>query len=70
MNNFDRITIKIYRDSTAQLEALKAGEFDLMQFFSVGDWARRLNGKRIDSGELVKEDVQAPHCRTASTATC
>ena len=33
MNNFDRITVKIYRDSTAQLEALKAGEFDLMQFF-------------------------------------
>jgi microcin C transport system substrate-binding protein len=58
MNNFDRITIKIYRDSTAQLEALKAGEFDLMQFFSVGDWTRRLNGKRIESGELVKEEFQ------------
>jgi microcin C transport system substrate-binding protein len=58
MNNFDRITIKIYRDSTAQLEALKAGEFDLMQFFSAGDWSRRLNGKRIDSGELAKEEFQ------------
>jgi microcin C transport system substrate-binding protein len=55
MNNFDRITVKIYRDSTAQLEALKAGEFDLMQFFSAGDWARRLNGRRIDHGELVKQ---------------
>ncbi len=54
MNNFDRITVKIYRDSTAQLEALKAGEFDLMQFFSAGDWSRRLDGRRIDSGELVK----------------
>ena len=58
MNNFDRITIKIYRDNTAQLEALKAGEFDLMQFFSAGDWNRRLNGKRIDSGELVKMNFQ------------
>jgi microcin C transport system substrate-binding protein len=58
MNNFDRITVKIYRDSTAQLEALKAGEFDLMQFFSVGDWTRRLNGSRIDSGELVKEEFK------------
>lgn len=58
MNNFDRITIKIYRDSTAQLEALKAGEFDLMQFFSVGDWTRRLNGPRIASGELVKEEFK------------
>lgn len=58
MNNFDRITVKIYRDSTAQLEALKAGEFDLMQFFSAGAWARRLNGKRIDSGELAKTVFQ------------
>ncbi len=28
--NFDRITYKIYKDSTAQLEAFKAGEFDYM----------------------------------------
>ena len=53
-NNFDRITVKIYRDNTAQLEGLKAGEFDLMQFFSAGDWTRRMTGKRIDRGELVK----------------
>jgi microcin C transport system substrate-binding protein len=55
MNNFDRITVKIYRDNTAQLEALKAGEFDLMQFYSAGDWARRLTGPRIDRGELIKQ---------------
>jgi microcin C transport system substrate-binding protein len=53
-SNFDRITVKIYRDNTARLEALKAGEFDLMRFYSAGDWARRLYGKRFDSGELVK----------------
>ena len=53
-NNFDRITVKIYRDNTAQLEALKAGEFDLMEFFSAGDWTRRMTGPRIASGELVK----------------
>jgi microcin C transport system substrate-binding protein len=54
--NFDRIVVKIYKDSTARLEALKAGEFDLMRFFSAGDWARRVNGKRFDSGELVKAE--------------
>ena len=54
--NFDRITVKIYRDNTARLEALKAGEFDLMRFFSAGDWARRVTGKRFDSGELVKAE--------------
>ncbi|MFZ2218266.1 MAG: extracellular solute-binding protein, partial [Rhodoferax sp.] len=57
-NNFDRITVKIYKDNTARLEALKAGEFDLMRFFSTGDWARRVTGKRFDSGELVKVEFQ------------
>ena len=51
---FDRITIKIYKDGTARLEALKAGEFDLMRINSAGDWARRLTGRRFASGELVK----------------
>jgi len=56
--NFDRITVKIYKDNTARLEALKAGEFDLMRFFSAGDWARRVTGKRFDSGELVKAEFR------------
>ncbi len=56
--NFDRISVKIYKDNTAKLEALKAGEFDLMRFFSAGDWARRVNGKRFDTGELVKTEFQ------------
>ena len=56
--NFDRITVKIYKDNTARLEALKAGEFDLMRFFSAGDWARRVNGRRFDSGELVKGEFK------------
>ena len=56
--NFDRILVKIYRDNTARLEALKAGEFDLMAFYSAGDWARRVNGKRFASGELVKGEFQ------------
>jgi len=57
-DNFDRITVKIYKDNTARLEALKAGEFDLMRFYSAGDWARRVNGKRFDSGELVKREFK------------
>lgn len=57
-NNFDRITVKIYRDNTARLEALKAGEFDLMSVYSAGDWARRVRGKRFDTGELVKGEFK------------
>ena len=56
--NFDRVTVKIYKDNTARLEALKAGEFDIMRFFSAGDWARRVNGKRFDTGELVKGEFK------------
>jgi len=57
-SNFERITVKIYKDNTARLEALKAGEFDLMRFFSAGDWARRVTGKRFESGELVKMEFK------------
>ncbi len=56
--NFDSITVKIYKDNTARLEALKAGEFDMMRFFSAGDWARRVNGRKFDSGELVKAEFK------------
>ena len=55
-HNFARITVKIYKDNTARLEALKAGEFDMMSFYSAGDWARRVTGKRFDTGELVKKE--------------
>jgi microcin C transport system substrate-binding protein len=57
-SNFERITVKIYKDNTARLEALKAGEFDLMRFFSAGDWARRVTGRKFDAGELVKAEFQ------------
>ena len=57
-NNFEKITVKIYKDNTARLEALKAGEFDLMRFFSAGDWARRVTGRKFDSGELVKTEFK------------
>ncbi|RYF16818.1 MAG: ABC transporter substrate-binding protein [Comamonadaceae bacterium] len=56
--NFDRVTVKIYKDNTAKLEALKAGEFDLMRFFSAGDWARRVDGRKFKTGELVKGEFR------------
>ena len=65
--NFDRILVKIYKDNTARLEALKAGEFDLMRFFSAGDWARRVTGKKFDTGELVTKDCDAPRGEASST---
>ncbi len=57
--NFDRITYKIYKDSTAQLEAFKAGEFDYMQSFVAREWARAYTGRAFERGELVKAEL--PH---------
>ena len=56
--NFDRVLVKIYRDNTARLEAFKAGEFDLMEVFSAGDWARRMTGKGFASGQLRKGEFR------------
>ncbi|CAN7486572.1 extracellular solute-binding protein [Acidovorax sp. LjRoot194] len=56
--NFDRITVKIYKDNTARLEAMKAGEFDFMTIYSAGDWARRIDGKLFKQGVLVKKDMK------------
>jgi microcin C transport system substrate-binding protein len=59
MYNFDRITYKIYKDTTAQTEAFKAGEFDYLRTFSAREWARVYVGKKFDSGELIKAEIPA-----------
>jgi microcin C transport system substrate-binding protein len=56
--NFDRITYKIYKDNTAQLEAFKAGEFDYIQAFIAREWARAYSGKQFDSGQLIKKELK------------
>ncbi|MEC5397629.1 extracellular solute-binding protein [Uliginosibacterium sp. H1] len=56
--NFDRVTYKVYKDSTAQTEAFMAGEFDYVQVFSAREWARVYRGKKFDRGELVREELQ------------
>ncbi|MBI3375141.1 MAG: ABC transporter substrate-binding protein [Betaproteobacteria bacterium] len=56
--NFDRITYKIYKDTTAQTEAFKAGEFDYLRTFSAREWARTYTGKKFDSGELIKAELE------------
>jgi len=57
--NFDRITYKIYKDNTAQLEAFKAGEFDYIQAFIAREWARAYTGRPFERGELIKKEL--PH---------
>ncbi len=56
--NFDRITYKIYKDNTAQLEAFKAGEFDFIQAFIAREWARAYTGRAFDTGVLIKKELK------------
>jgi microcin C transport system substrate-binding protein len=55
--NFDRISYRLYQDSTAQLEAFKAGEFDYIQAFIAREWARAYRGGPFERGLLVKEEL-------------
>lgn len=59
MFNFDKITVKYFKDQTVSLEAFKAHEFDFMYINVAKQWARDLTGPKFDSGILVKEAL--PH---------
>ncbi|GJH28126.1 extracellular solute-binding protein [Caballeronia novacaledonica] len=56
MFNFAHIDYKLYGDSTARLEAFKAGEYDVLVEYIARSWVRRDIGKRFDSGELIKRE--------------
>jgi microcin C transport system substrate-binding protein len=58
MFNFDRITYRLYKDNTAQLEGFKAGEFDFIQSFIAREWARGYTGKMFSSGQLIKRELK------------
>jgi len=59
MFNFDTITIKYFKDQIVSVEAFKAGEFDFMVVNIAKQWQRDLNGRRFESGELLKK--RFPH---------
>ena len=56
--NFDRISYRIYKDTTAQFEGFKAGEFDYIQAFVAREWARGYKGKLFENGTLIKKELQ------------
>ena len=59
MFNFDTITIKYFKDQIVSVEAFKAGEFDVMNVNIAKQWQRDLQGRRFDSGDLIKK--RFPH---------
>jgi microcin C transport system substrate-binding protein len=58
MFNFDRISYRLYKETTAQFEGFKAGEFDYIQAFVAREWARGYKGKLFDNGTLIKKELQ------------
>lgn len=55
--NFDKITIKYYKDSTTMVEAFKKGEFDLYICYSSKVWAKDLAGKKFEQLQWVKKEL-------------
>lgn len=59
MFNFDKITVKYYKEQSIALEALKSGEFDFMTVYSSKQWARDVGGIQFDTQKIKK--VELPH---------
>lgn len=58
MYNFDRVTVKFYRDFTVALEAFKAGEFDFNAEYNSKTWARDYVGSKFRDGRIVKTELE------------
>jgi microcin C transport system substrate-binding protein len=55
--NFDEIRYEYYRDRTAELEGLKAGNYDLREEFTSRDWATGYDIPAVKEGRLVRETL-------------
>ncbi len=56
-NNFERIRIEYYADSTAAFEGFKAGEFLFRRENSSQAWAQNYTFPAVESGYVVKEEL-------------
>jgi len=63
MFNFERVVFQLYKDDTAQLEAFKAGYFDVSFEFRAKNWARGYLGPRFRNGDLIRYEF--PHRNAA-----
>jgi microcin C transport system substrate-binding protein len=50
--NFGELRYEYFRDRTAELEALKAGEFDLREEFTSKSWATEYDIEQVRSGQM------------------
>ncbi len=52
--NFDRVVYRLYQDEDVQVEAFKAGEFDILRAYSARVFARQHQGPKWADGRIVK----------------
>lgn len=55
MFNFDRVVYKIYKDKDTQVNAMRAGDYDVFNEPHMRYWCCQYIGTRFDTGELVKQ---------------
>lgn len=55
--NFQELRYEYFKDRVAELEALKAGAFDLREEFTSRDWATAYDIAQVRSGKLVKTEM-------------
>ena len=55
--NFDQLKYEYYRDRTAELTSLKAGNFDFREEFTSIDWATAYDISSVREGRLVRETL-------------
>lgn len=57
MNNFDRIRFDYFRDTTSEVEAIKAGICNFRFETSAKTWATGYAGRALAAGDLIKQAV-------------
>jgi microcin C transport system substrate-binding protein len=55
-NNFDRVRIEYFRDSTVAMEAFKAGQIDLRSENISKSWATAYDFPAVERGLVIKQD--------------
>ena len=58
LHNFDEIRFDYYRDADVAMEAFNVGEYDLRRENSAGRWANAYRADLIDSGQVVKLELE------------
>jgi microcin C transport system substrate-binding protein len=55
--NFDRITIEYFRDRSAAIPALRAGQLDLHESFTAREWATEYDFAEVREGRVIRETL-------------